>query len=223
MAEMFIKFREFLVSAYGTAKPRVWRIWKAYGYYISLACLLTVFGTAAYFYRTGNTDYSAEIAAIRSDTLPAMAHVAATAEPTHAPTPEPYSPHFSLPVPGGECGEFTADELVWNDTLGHWSVHNGIDIIAPAGSVVIASEDGTVSAVYEDDLYGYVIEITHQEGWVTRYCSLSTLNMVKVGDSVKKGDIISAVGSTAIVENNIGAHLHFEVYMNGIQQQVTFE
>ncbi len=224
MIEILAKLKQNVSLVYSTINPRVKRVWKNYGYYISLAFLLVLFGTAAYIHRTNNS--ASDIVTIKPDHTPesvmAMA-AAATAEPTPVPTPEPYSPVFNRPVDNGTYGDFTESDLVWNDTLGQWCVHNGIDISAPSGSVVLASESGTVSAVYEDDLYGTVVEITHEDNWITRYCSLNALKTAESGVKVRKGDVIGSVGNTAIVESGMGPHLHFEILHNSRQICPEFE
>jgi len=214
MAELFGKALTFFKSYVPAAK----NIWRSYGYYISLVFLLCLFGSAAYLYRNsnGNDDMFAE----KSAALPVIAPAAATAEPS--PEPTPYSPLFSCPVSGGEPGKYNGDELVWNDTLGHWSVHSGIDIYAPTGTVVTSAENGTVSALYTDDLLGITVEITHGENWITRYCSLGSTT-ISAGDTVNKGDVIGSVGCTAISESSDAPHLHFEIIQNGEQIEPIFQ
>ena len=220
MKQFFEKHWESIKNIWKILFPKAKKIWSGYGYYISLVCLLTIFGITAYMYRTRNesnntvTDYKAPYTA-------AMARVAATAEPTPAPTP--YSPAFIIPVSGEMVNEYSPEELVWNDTLGQWIVHNGIDFTANSGTAVSASEDGTVSAIYEDGLLGNVIEISHEDGWISRYCSLELLNLVETGQTVKKGDIISSVGCSAICESSMGPHLHFELLKNGMYIAPAFE
>ena len=84
-------------------------------------------------------------------------------------------------------------------------------------------EKGTISAIYEDSQLGNVIEITHEDGWLTRYGSLETVKLVEVGSHVDQGDIIGSVGATALIESGVGPHLHFELLKNGIFQQPVFE
>lgn len=89
--------------------------------------------------------------------------------------------------------------------------HKGIDIIAPSGTPIYASDGGTV--VYSDWMsgYGYLIQIDHGNGYVSYYAHCSAL-CSKVGDKVAKGDLIAKVGSTG---NSTGNHLHFEIVENG--------
>lgn len=212
---------ETLTNVWKEYAPLLRSIWKSYGYYISLACLLTLFGITAYMYRTdSNTEAIMTSGSVvkYENTAPVLS---VTASP--APAPTPFAPHFLIPVNGDIANKYSPDELIWNETLGQWLVHNGVDISVNTGTVVAASEDGTVSAVYDDSILGLTIEITHDDGWITRYCSLETLQLVNVGDKVCKGDVISSAGTSAIAECASGPHLHFEVLKNGKYIEPSFE
>ena len=106
-------------------------------------------------------------------------------------------------------------ELVWWEALGAYQVHEGIDIAAVKGEAVLAAMDGRVTAAYEDPLLGYTVELTHQQNILTRYANLSTLRQVQVGQQVRRGEAIGAVGDSAAAESAMASHLHFEAYRNG--------
>ena len=89
--------------------------------------------------------------------------------------------------------------------------HNGIDIPAPYGSNVYASNSGTVIKSEWHYSYGYYVMIDHGGGNSTLYAHNSKL-LVKVGDKVKQGDVIARIGSTG---HSTGNHCHFSVYING--------
>jgi murein DD-endopeptidase MepM/ murein hydrolase activator NlpD len=213
MGDFFRNIPKWMGAARDKAFPVVKRAWSGYGYYISLAVLVALFGVAAYLYKAGTPQESAEKPVVAEATLaalPVMAEV--TAEPTATPVPDPV---FMMPVVGTVTKEYAPDTLTWNETLGQWRTHPGIDIAAASGAAVMASEAGVVLDAYEDDVYGYVIELGHAKGYVTRYCSLATLELVKIGDNVVKGQVISSVGTTARMEAADGAHLHFEMEYDG--------
>jgi murein DD-endopeptidase MepM/ murein hydrolase activator NlpD len=91
-------------------------------------------------------------------------------------------------------------------------MHWGMDFTAPRGTPVYASGDGQVSRA--DNLasgYGKHIRIEHGYGYMTLYAHLSRYN-VKVGQQVKRGDLIGFVGSTGRSE---APHLHYEVWKDG--------
>lgn len=90
---------------------------------------------------------------------------------------------------------------------GKTRVHKGIDIIIPCGTPVIATADGVVRLSGAMNGYGLLIVVEHGEGIYSAYAHLSKL-FVKVGDIVKKEDIIGLSGATGRVST---AHLHYEV------------
>lgn len=92
--------------------------------------------------------------------------------------------------------------------------HEGLDIAANHGNPVYAYTDGRVVEAGWNGGYGNCILIDHGNGLKTRYAHLSRIN-VKVGQKVKTGQRIGAVGSTG---NSTGPHLHFEVIKNGKTQ-----
>ena len=79
---------------------------------------------------------------------------------------------------------------------------------------VIAILDGKVVDVKEDDILGNIITITHDNGIVSSYQSLTDIK-VKVDDVVKQGDII-AKSYTSNISTDLGNHLYFELMINGI-------
>ena len=124
---------------------------------------------------------------------------------------------FVSPVVGSIIKGHSMDTPVFSNTLGEWRVHTGIDIAAEEGSKVYASADGEVSAVYSDPFLGKTVEITHRGGIVSVYSNLSTSDIaVKVGDTVRSGDKIGAVGDTSLSELADEPHLHFGVKVDGV-------
>lgn len=89
--------------------------------------------------------------------------------------------------------------------------HSGLDICAPAGTDIVAAADGTVSYSGWMGGYGNLIIIDHENGIQTYYGHCSKL-YASVGDEVKAGDLIAAVGMTGYATGN---HLHFEIRKNG--------
>lgn len=89
--------------------------------------------------------------------------------------------------------------------------HPGLDFAGTAGTRVLAAADGIVSHAGVDGGYGRVIEITHGNGYVSRYAHNAKL-LVEPGQTVKRGDPIALMGSTG---RSTGTHLHFEVLRDG--------
>ena len=89
--------------------------------------------------------------------------------------------------------------------------HSGIDIPAPQGSPIVASDSGIVIYSGWQGGYGNVVMISHGNDVVTVYAHNSA-NVVSVGDYVDAGQTISLCGSTGY---STGPHSHFEVRKNG--------
>jgi len=85
--------------------------------------------------------------------------------------------------------------------------HNGIDIARPRGSAIHAADRGQVSfAGWSTDGLGYAVRINHNNGYVTIYGHMMKKPSVRVGQLVKKGQVIGYVGSTG---RSTGPHVHF--------------
>lgn len=95
---------------------------------------------------------------------------------------------------------------------GERRLHAGIDIAAPRGTPVIAAADGHVVSAGYHAAYGNMLVIDHGYGITTRHAHLSRIN-VRVGDRVRRGDLIARVGNTG---RSTGPHLHFEVLQDGV-------
>lgn len=89
--------------------------------------------------------------------------------------------------------------------------HKGLDFAGRKGDDVIAVGDGIVSWSGKRYGYGNMVEINHGNGYTTRY-GHNQRNLVKVGDTVKKGELIALMGSSG---RSTGPHVHFEVLRNG--------
>lgn len=89
--------------------------------------------------------------------------------------------------------------------------HTGTDICCPTGTPIKVVASGTVVFAERNGSYGKLIKVDHGNGVQTWYAHCSEL-YGKVGQQVKAGDIIAAVGSTG---NSTGSHLHLEIRVNG--------
>ena len=90
-------------------------------------------------------------------------------------------------------------------------LHKGIDMAAPTGTPIYASDGGTVTRAGWYSGYGLCVDIDHGNGRETRYGHCSKI-LVNVGDQVYQGQVVSLVGNTG---HSFGSHLHFEIHRNG--------
>ena len=89
--------------------------------------------------------------------------------------------------------------------------HLGLDLAGRAGMPVTSVASGIVTWSGPNQGYGKLIEISHGNGYVTRYAH-NEENLVNVGERVEKGETIAVMGSTG---RSTGTHVHFEVVKNG--------
>ncbi|MEA1833954.1 M23 family metallopeptidase [Methylobacterium durans] len=97
--------------------------------------------------------------------------------------------------------------------LGYAKLHTGVDWANPIGTPIVAAGNGTVIKAEWDSGYGRRVEIQHINGYVTTYNHMSRFGRgISAGAKVRQGQVIGYVGSTGL---STGAHLHYEVVING--------
>ena len=94
---------------------------------------------------------------------------------------------------------------------GHRALHRGVDFAGRPGTRIVSVAPGVVSYAGYKSGYGYVVEITHPTGYLTRY-GHNSRNLVRSGQTVQKGDAVAVIGSTG---RSTGTHVHFEVERDG--------
>ena len=92
-----------------------------------------------------------------------------------------------------------------------YRMHKGVDLCAPENTEIYAAADGVVITKKFHFSLGHYLRINHGNGYITVYGHLNK-PLVKVGQKVKKGDLIALMGTTGLSEVN---HLHYEIYKNG--------
>jgi murein DD-endopeptidase MepM/ murein hydrolase activator NlpD len=94
---------------------------------------------------------------------------------------------------------------------GRLASHTGVDFAGRLGSDVVAVASGVVTWAGDRYDYGQMVEVNHGNGYATRYAH-NAENLVSVGDTVKRGDVIAKMGETG---RATGPNLHFEVLRDG--------
>jgi murein DD-endopeptidase MepM/ murein hydrolase activator NlpD len=98
--------------------------------------------------------------------------------------------------------------------LGEVVQHSGLDYRARVGSPVVSTAEGVVSFARRNGGFGLMIEVTHENGFATRYAHLSKI-LVARGQKVKRGEIVGLVGNTG---HSTGSHLHYEVLFRKVHR-----
>lgn len=101
--------------------------------------------------------------------------------------------------------------IVYHDNT--YMQNSGTDFVGKKVFDVVAVLDGSVTDVKEDETLGKVVEIKHENGYISIYQSLSEVS-VKKGDMVTQGQVIGKSGTNEL-DKDMGNHLHFELYVNG--------
>ena len=189
------------------------------GYYIALILCAAAIGITSYVYYSGQEAPAVQTGGTSSVVTGTVTLPTSGGEP--APSAEATEPTAGklatrAPVEGEVLAPYAMEVLSYNQTTRDWRVHNGVDFAAPAGTKVTAAADGQVYTVYEDDQMGMTVVIRHEGGYTTRYSSLAADVAVSAGENVAMGQTIGAVGSTALMENALGDHVHFTVTKNDV-------
>ena len=107
-------------------------------------------------------------------------------------------------------------EFSFDKTLDRYAVHQGMDFEGEVGQSVFAVMDGKVTKVVKDHILGEnYVTIAHAGGVTSTYKYIDAKEGLKEGDTVKKGDVIGTIAEAHGMEMNEGAHLHFEMAVNG--------
>jgi murein DD-endopeptidase MepM/ murein hydrolase activator NlpD len=222
------------------------RFFAGKGFYIVLFLCAAVIGGSAWMLATGGSspaEEKVEVSNTRPETWvetgqlpshredlpieePVVVKPAQTAvEPEEEPAQEVFSeqpaavnPVYEWPLQGEVDRFHDPDTLRYDETLGDWRVHEGIDILAPLGETVTAAHAGSVESVKQSDLYGTMVIVSHGDGFRTIYANLEEHPAVSVGDWVEPGSLIGTVGASALCEIGQASHLHFAVTCNGVNQ-----
>ena len=96
-------------------------------------------------------------------------------------------------------------------TLGYRKFHNGVDLANSQGTPIYAARSGKVTVSTYSSSYGYYVTINHGDGFSSLYAHM-THDVVSVGQTVTKGQLIGYMGSTG---RSTGPHLHFSIFYNG--------
>lgn len=156
-----------------------------------------------------------------AQTAPMRAHMLLALNPTGSGgLGWPELPSFpqvpAAPMPGTVAGDYIwPTQGVFSSGYGwRWGrMHKGIDLANSTGTPIVAAKEGRVTfSGWHDGGYGYLVEISHADGSITRYGHNSRL-LVNPGQEVRQGEAISLMGSTG---HSTGPHLHFEIIAPGM-------
>ena len=169
-----------------------------------------------------------EQATPKSDTPQDAAHTEAKPKGDDKQTPraeEPAEPTFEMgydgylkPLSGYINKDFSIDVPVYSATMFDYRTHAGVDIVGEPGTPIKAVSNGTITEVYNDDLYGTTVVVAHADGVESIYRGLSPELPTEtvVGRSVFTGEVLAGLGNSALCESAEASHLHFEMHKDGV-------
>lgn len=211
-------------------KNQLWAGGKVY-YAVLTGCLLLIIGVSAAIYNVSlnkikpaetkngsEYSYSSQSTTSRSQEQANMAAtgIPKTSESTSAAINTkklPYKGEFTPPVSGKVIGEFSNGEMVKNETMGDWRVHDGVDFAANNGESVVAVQDGEVESIDSDEMWGICVKVLCPGGMTVKYCGLQENPSVKRGDKVTQGSVIGKAGAIPI-ESTMPSHIHIETVID---------
>lgn len=133
---------------------------------------------------------------------------------TEPPQTAAVNAEFVLPFDGDIIKNYSKSQVQYSETMSDWRIHLGADFSGNEGDEVCSVGNGTVSNVYADSKWGYVIEIDYGT-FTGRYCGISQEGAVGINQELRAGDVIGKLTSIPI-ESADGVHLHFEALKNGV-------
>ena len=127
-------------------------------------------------------------------------------------------PSLIIPVKGALLKGHDASLQVFSSTMNDYRVHLGVDLVTEENAPVYAAADGKITQIWEDVKMGYCMSIEHSGDCLTVYKNLGEIlpEGIAEGVSVRSGQLIATVGSSAMVEIAEEPHLHFEMTVGGL-------
>jgi len=132
------------------------------------------------------------------------------------PAAEVMASVFLWPLNGEVERAHAWDRLVYDRTMADWRTHDGLDISGGLGAKVCAAADGVVEEVTLDERLGTTVILYHGGGLRSVYANLAASPAVQTGDEVSVGDVVGAIGTTAMAERGDVTHLHFAMSVDGV-------
>ncbi len=206
-------------------------------YAVLTGCLMIIIGISAFVYNFSvpknavsnkETTSQSRISYTKSKTESNTENEAANYTPTGIPKPaettsaattipeseKPYTGSFCDTVSGKVINDYSEGELVKNETMGDWRIHNGTDFSTDENESVHSVQSCTVTAVDKDEMWGVCVTTQCPGNLTVKYCGLSDSVTCKTGDKIAKGGIIGKSGSIP-AESAMQSHIHIETYVDG--------
>ena len=176
-------------------------------FYLSVAAILTVIAIMVIAFTVSRRNTPSEETPTNSSTVVSPDTDTGLGENNDLPT-------FVTPLK--ECAldvDYSDTVLVFSPTMQDYRTHAGVDLTGNIGQEVMAVADGVVENIWQDPFMGTCVSIEHTGNAVSYYKNLDPVvkEGIIIGASVKAGDVIGAIGESAMNEVAQDPHLHFEL------------
>ena len=176
-------------------------------FYLSVAAILTVIAIMVIAFTVSRRNAPSEETPTNSSTVETPDTDTGLGENDILPT-------FASPL--ADCAldvDFSDTVLVFSPTMKDYRTHTGVDLTGNIGQEVMAVADGVVKNIWQDPFMGTCVSIEHTGNAVSYYKNLDPVvkEGIIIGASVKAGDVIGAIGESAMNEVAQDPHLHFEL------------
>ena len=119
------------------------------------------------------------------------------------------------PVSGVVLMDYSADALIYDETLDLYRTNESISIGAAEAEEVLAAADGIVTDIGKSDALGNYVVLDNGSGYETTYGQLSEDLAVAVGEYVAQGEVLGCIDAPSWYSSALGTHLNFTVRVNG--------
>ena len=176
-------------------------------FYLSVAAILTVIAIMVIAFTVSRRNTPTEETPTNSSTVESPDTDTGLGESNTLPT-------FVSPLK--DCAldvDFSDTVLVFSPTMKDYRTHTGVDLTGNIGQEVMAVADGIIKNIGHDPFMGTCVSIEHTGNAVSYYKNLDPVvkEGIIIGASVKAGDVIGAIGESAMNEVAQDPHLHFEL------------
>lgn len=194
-----------------------------YAYLVTIAAVIAVMAAGAIYTRQLRAQQAQGVAAaaqapeVQETAIP-CASLAVTPMPTIAPFYGGIASGAAAgPVSGGVIRGYSAQELVFWETPGCWRVHRAVDLAARAGEEVLCVQGGVVTACTFSTLWGWRVAVEQEDGSTAVYAGLERCTAAQ-GQRMAGGQALGTLLAVIPCEQEMGAHLHMELYRDGKPQ-----
>ena len=137
-------------------------------------------------------------------------------EDTEAEVTESRAPvSYSLPLGTDVGNDYSRGVPVYNEVMGDWRTHDGVDFNGAYGDGIKAIADGVITEISDSPFMGGTVVVDHGGGVVATYCGVETDEKLQIGMSVSECEKIGEISFIPMESDSQFPHLHLEIRVDG--------